>query len=309
MVLIEISFAGVIEDFVEMMLVERGATGNTIDAYSRDLKRFSDRAGEAGLGPKDVTTKFVREYLADLSNAGFSSSTQARHISSLRQFFGFLVEEKIRFDDPMIAIDTPKRTYHLPKLLTEKEVQTILVFCSRDQTAEGLRTSAIIEILYGSGLRVSELVSLPMDGISLGERYIRVRGKGGVERMVPLNDSTRNSLKRWLAVRKKFIPDGQNSKFLFPAVKSKLGHLSRMSVSLMLKKAAWASGIDPARVSPHVFRHAFASHLLANDADLRSVQQMLGHADISTTQIYTHVLENRLRSVVEKYHPLAERKD
>ena len=309
MVLVDASFAGVLEDFVEMMLVERGATGNTIDAYSRDLRRFSDRASKAELGPKDITTKFVREYLVDLSNSGFSTSTQARHISAIRQFFGFLVKEKIRFDDPTIAVDAPKRTYHLPKLLTEREVQAILVYCSGDQTPKGLRTSAIIEILYGSGLRVSELVSLTLDGISLAERYIRVRGKGGVERIAPLNDSTRNCLKRWLVARENSIPNGQNSKFLFPAVKSRTGHLSRVSVSLMLKKVAFASGIDPARVSPHVFRHAFASHLLANDADLRAVQEMLGHADISTTQIYTHVLENRLRSIVEKYHPLAERKD
>ena len=139
--------------------------------------------------------------------------------------------------------------------------------------------------------------------------YIRVSGKGGVERIVPLNESAKHSLKNWLVARKKFIPNGQNSNFLFPAIKSKTGHLSRVSVSLMLKRAACASGIDPVRISPHVFRHAFASHLLANDADLRVVQQMLGHADISTTQIYTHVLENRLKSIVEKYHPLAEKKD
>ncbi len=305
----EISFAGALEDFLEMMLVERGASENTIEAYSRDLKRFAVKANRAEFGPLDVTTNFIREYLAHFSNEGFSSSTQARHISTLRQFFGFLVEEKIRSDDPTILVDTPKRNYHLPKLLTEAEVRMIIGYCSGDQTPKGLRTSVIIEILYASGLRVSELVSLTLDGISRGEEYIRVRGKGGVERIVPINGSTRDALKKWLLVRKKFIPNGESSKFLFPSVKSRVGHLSRESVSFILKKAALASGIDPARVSPHVFRHAFASHLLANDADLRVVQQMLGHADISTTQIYTHVLENRLRSVVVNYHPLAEQKD
>jgi len=292
-----------------MIAVERGASRNTLEAYARDLRDFAAHAARAGHTPEEAATESIRDYMAGLGAAGLSPRTAARRLSTLRQFFGFLVAEEMRRDDPTATIESPRSGRALPKILSEAEVEAMLATCTRDETPKGLRRTALMELLYATGLRVSELVGLPLGGLSRDRTVVTVKGKGGRERIVPLNNAAQEALARWLLVREKFLPAGKTSPFLFPEAKSRDGHLSRTGFAAMLKTLAAESGIDPKRVSPHVLRHAFASHLLAHDADLRSVQQMLGHADISTTQIYTHVLDDRLKWLVGAHHPLARKKE
>lgn len=289
-----------------MMAAERGASVNTLEAYRRDLSDFAAFAGRRGRAIEAADAKNIRDYLAGLRGRRRSAATQARRLSVLRQFFEFLFAEGVRDDDPAQGIDAPKLGQPLPKYLGEAEVQALIIAARRIDGAEGLRVTALIEALYATGLRVSELAGLPLSAISRDGQMLMVRGKGGKERMVPLGDPARDAIGSYLEVRGGFIPPGKSSAFLFPS-RSRSGHLTRASVARNLKTLAATAGIDPARVSPHVLRHSFASHLLAHGADLRSLQQMLGHADISTTQIYTHVLEQRLKNLVEQSHPLASR--
>ena len=289
-----------------MMAAERGASVNTLEAYRRDLSDFASFAGRRGRAIEAADPKNIRDYLAGLRGRERSPATQARRLSVLRQFFEFLFAEGVRSDDPAQGIDAPKLGQPLPKYLGEAEVESLIAAAKRIDGAEGLRAAALIEVLYATGLRVSELAGLPLSAISRDGQMLMVRGKGGKERMVPLGDPARDAIGGYLAVRAGFIPAGKNSAFLFPS-SARAGYLTRASVARKLKELAAMAGIDPARVSPHVLRHSFASHLLAHGADLRSLQQMLGHADISTTQIYTHVLEQRLKNLVEQSHPLASR--
>lgn len=294
-----------LDAFLEMMTVERGASVNTRAAYFRDLKDFAGFARSRGTALEKADTGVVRAYMAMLGQSDIAASTAARRLSALRQFFRFLVAENLRKDDPTAAVDMPRQAKPLPKFLSEHQVKSLLAEARKDETPEGYRQAALVELLYATGLRVSELVGLPLGGLSRDRSVVIVRGKGGKERMVPVSAPARQAIERWLEYRKEMLPAGTTSPWLFPAPRSKTGHLSRSRFAAMLKRLAIAAGIDPATVSPHVLRHAFASHLLAHDADLRSVQQMLGHADISTTQIYTHVLDERLKSLVGKHHPLA----
>ncbi len=288
--------------FVEMLVAERGSAANTVDSYSRDLKHF---AGYLGADIAEATTADIRGYLESLVRTGMSTATSARRISALRQFFKFLYSEGLRADDPARAIDSPRRGRPLPKVLSEAEVEALLA-ASRDyEGAEGKRLVALMEVLYATGLRVSELVELPMSAARAEASYILVRGKGGNERVVPMNEPARQAIDEYVPLRDRFIKREADRKWLFPS-RAKGGHLTRQRFSQLVKELAQKAGIDRRKVSPHSLRHAFASHLLANGADLRVVQQLLGHADISTTQIYTHVLQQRLKSVVEEYHPLAQ---
>jgi integrase/recombinase XerD len=289
-----------------MMAAERGASVHTLDAYRRDLADFAAFAGRRGRAIEAADAKNIRDYLAGLRGRGRSAATQARRLSVLRQFFAFLFAEGTRGDDPAQAIDAPKLGQPLPKYLGEAEVEALIAAAGGLEGAEGLRATALIEALYATGLRVSELAGLPLSAISRDGQMLMVRGKGGKERMVPLGDPARDAIASYLEVRADFIGAGRSSAFLFPSTAAG-GHLTRATVARKLKTLAVIAGIDPARVSPHVLRHSFASHLLAHGADLRSLQQMLGHADISTTQIYTHVLEDRLKRLVETSHPLAAR--
>jgi len=287
------------------MAVERGAAARTIESYRRDLEDFSafvvrrrSTLGEAG-------NSDIRAYVAALTGEGLATSTVARRLSALRQYYRFLCAEALRQDDPSLNVDGPRLRRPLPKYLSQDEVNALLARAYKDRTPEGTRLTALLEVLYASGLRVSELVGLPLSAVTRDVRYLVVRGKGDKERVVPLSDPALDALHAYRQVRDQFLVKGQPSPWLFPS-RGKTGHLTDRRLAQLLKALAIDANLPPAKVSPHVLRHAFASHLLANGADLRSVQQMLGHADISTTQIYTHVLEARLKSLVEEHHPLGQ---
>lgn len=301
-----------IESFLEMMGTERGASDNTLAAYRRDLddaQRFlARRGGVATVGAADL-----RDYLEDLSIRGFSSSSQARRLSALRQFYKFLYAEGLRSDDPTATVDGPRKARPLPKSMGEKVVERLLARAALEAAepersggarAGCLRLHAMAELLYATGLRVSELVQLPITVASRPERFFTVRGKGGKDRLVPLSPEARDALNAWVDLRNA-DPEWAESRFLFPA-RSREGYVARQVMARELKALGTRAGIKAADLSPHVLRHAFASHLLQNGADLRAVQQLLGHADISTTQIYTHILDKTLSELVSNHHPLAD---
>ena len=294
-----------IEQFLEMLVAERGAAANTVAAYRRDLADLAASLSPLGGRLEQVSSDDIRAYLARVAAAGMSPTTQARRLSAFRQFFAFLVTDGVRADNPSATIDSPKRPRALPKILSEPEVQRLLDATRSVPGAEGVRLVALIEVLYATGLRVSELVGLPLSAIRAEQSLLLVRGKGGRERMVPLGEPASEALAAYLELRGRFLNGERDSPWLFPSRGAK-GHLTRHRLAQLLKSLAVAAGIEPRRVSPHVLRHAFASHLLANGADLRSVQAMLGHADISTTQIYTHVLPERLVALVRGRHPLGD---
>jgi integrase/recombinase XerD len=299
-----------IELFLDMLAAERGASANTLDAYRRDLADFS-----ADLTAKQQTiatadSDALRGYLARLSQRQLAPASVARRLSAIRQLYRFLYGEGHRGDDPAAVIEGPKRGRSLPKVLSVKQVDGLLAQAkiamqaeSKSERLRAARLACLLEVLYATGLRVSELVALPESAARRDQRMLAIRGKGGRERLVPLNDAARLIMKDYLALREEAKLD--KSKWLFPSF-GESGHLTRQHFARELKALAAAAGLKAAQVSPHVLRHAFASHLLQNGADLRVVQTLLGHADISTTQIYTHVLEERLKSLVRDLHPLAE---
>jgi len=285
-----------------MLAAERGAAANTLAAYRRDL---ADAAGALGANPLAAATPAdLDRYMHGLATAGFSPRTSARRLSALRQYFRFLLLEGVRQDDPTAAIDGPRLGRPLPKHLSEAEVDALLAAARAAEDRHGRRLLAIVELLYATGLRVSELAALPATALS-AETALIVRGKGGKERLAPLGQAAIAALRNYAPDRKSFAPGGAESPWLFPST-GKEGRLSRRRIGQLLDDLAIRAGIDPSRVSPHVLRHAFATHLLANGADLRVVQELLGHADLSTTEIYTHVLDARMKSLVLEKHPLAE---
>ncbi len=290
--------------FEEMLRAERGASENTVQAYRRDLADLAGFLNRRRLTVDHAQSVDLRAYLAALDAAGMAPRTAARRLSAMRQFYRFLHAEGLREDDPTAALESPKQGRFLPKVLTEEEVDDLLRAARRRPGPEGVRLVALIEILYATGLRVIELVSLPLAAAVRDPCMILVRGKGGKERLTPLNQTAREAMQAWVEVRAQDHRKA-TSPFLFPS-RSGAGHLTRHRFAQLLKEVAIDAGIDPRKVSPHVLRHAFATHLLNHGADLRSMQQMLGHADISTTQIYTHVLDERLRTIVETHHPLAK---
>ena len=293
-----------VETFLEMMSAERGASPRTLEAYARDLADFGGFLG-ADVGKAGAPD--VRRYLDHMKKAALAPRTASRRLSCLRQFYKFLYAENLRTDDPTAVLDSPRLGRPLPKYLTEAEVDRLLAAARGLEGIPGLRAVALVELLYATGLRVSELVSLPLAAVR-GKQAMIVRGKGAKERMIPVGDSARAAVAAYLEVRDAFIPPpATTSPRLFPA-RGRAGHLTRATFSTLLKSIAAQAGLPLARVSPHVLRHSFATHLLARGADLRSLQQMLGHADISTTQIYTHVLDERLKRLVQSSHPLAKMK-
>ena len=291
-----------IEAFLEMLVAERGRALLTIEAYRRDLADFTGFLARRGGAAATADSDAIRDYLSDLA-ARMTPATSARRLSALRGFHRFLIAEGVRPDDPTAAIDSPRTTRPLPKLLSEHEVDALLEAARTTDDPKGLRLAALVELIYATGLRVSELVGLPLAAVRGDPRFIVVRGKGAKERLVPVGDAARAAVAAYLEVHDRFAPGDTASKWLFPS-RGASGHLTRRRFAQMLDRLAGAAGIESRRVSPHVLRHAFASHLLAHDADLRSVQKMLGHADIATTQIYTHVLETRLKTLVRDHHPL-----
>jgi tyrosine recombinase XerD len=295
-----------LESFLEMMAAERAAAFHTLDAYRRDLEDFGAFLARRGCVLHAAGTADIRAYLTALNAAGMAPRTAARRLSTLRQFHRFLYAEGLRGDDPCTTVDAPRIGRPLPKYLGEDEVTALLAAARQRDGATGRRAAALLELLYATGLRVSELVGLPLAAVARDPAVLIVRGKGGKERMVPVGEPARQAVAEYRAVRDAFLPGGRPSPWLFPSDAAG-GHLTRSGFAALLKDLAAAAGIMPSRVSPHVLRHSFASHLLAHGADLRAVQQMLGHADIATTQIYTHVLEDRLKSLVACHHPLAKK--
>ena len=320
------SRSGPLALFLDMQAVERGASANTLEAYRRDLDDFSTFLAERPQAPADeklasAGTDAIRAYLADLDKRGFKGTTIARRLSALRQFYRFLFAEGHRGDDPAAVLEGPKRGRPLPKVLTVAEVSRLIEAAharaaedlapaegegARAARAEALkrrRTVCIVELLYASGLRVSELVGLPASAGRSRSDAIMVMGKGQKERLVPLSAPAKAAMAAWLDARA--AAGLEASRWLFPSF-GESGHVTRQQAARDLKELALAAGLDPAKLSPHVLRHAFASHLLAHGADLRVVQTLLGHADVSTTQIYTHVLDERLKGMVRDLHPLSE---
>jgi integrase/recombinase XerD len=306
--------------FLDMLAAEQGAGSNTLDAYRRDLTDFSEFLGRVGHNFVDAETQTLRDYLADLDIRGFKSTSVARRLSAMRHLYRFLLNERIRGDDPAAILSGPKRGRGLPKVLSIADVDRMLRRAKELSEAEeaspakrlrALRLYCLLEVLYATGLRVSELVALPRSAAKRDARMIVVRGKGNKERLVPLNEASRQAMADYLAATEAAKTEKKKdglaaSKWLFPSF-GESGHLTRQHFARDLKELAIASGLQARLVSPHVLRHAFASHLLHNGADLRIVQTLLGHTDISTTQIYTHVVEERLKSLVRDLHPLAEK--
>jgi len=289
-----------LEAFLEMLVAERNAAANTLSAYRSDLEDFSAFATRHGAVLAAARVETLRAYLAALAGAGRSARTAARRLSALRRFYRFLLREGVRTDDPTELLDAPKLPRGLPKYLSEQEVDALLAAAAGRPPEQARVMVAALEILYATGLRVSELLALPRAALAGDAAVLMVRGKGGKERLVPLSDAARDAAAALTA--------GRQGRWLFPGHnpgKAKDSALTRQGFAKGIKLVALAAGIDPARVSPHVLRHSFASHMLARGADLRSLQLLLGHADIATTQIYTHVLAERLQRLVEAHHPLA----
>jgi integrase/recombinase XerD len=293
-----------VEAFLEMMAVERDASPHTLSAYARDLADAEAGVGKGGLIAADEAE--IEAWFASLSLRGLSAATAARRRSAVRQFYRFALGEGWRTDDPSRRLDAPKQGRPLPKTLSRAEIEALLAAAGQDDSAGAVRMLALMELAYASGLRVSELLALKVEAVRRDPAWLIVRGKGGKERLAPLNSAAREAVKVWLEVRDAKRPKkGPDSPWLFPSTGAD-GHLTPRRFAQQLDQAAIDAGLDPARVSPHVLRHAFATHLLEGGADLRVVQTLLGHADIATTQIYTHVATDRLAQVVNQHHPLAK---
>ncbi len=291
--------------FLEMLTTERGMSANTIDAYRRDIEDLESWLFQYEKNVETAMPDDLKGYLRDLDQRGMARTTSARRLSAIKQFFGFLLSEDIRIDDPAMNLDAPKLGKRLPKYLSVDEVNKLFEQVEQSDSRNGKRMNALLHLLYATGMRVSELVSLPFPVIRNDEKFIIIQGKGNKERLVPLNDGAVSAVQQYLTVRESYLNDGAHSSWLFPS-RGAEGHLTRQRFGQLLKNIAYKAELDTKKVSPHVLRHAFASHLLANGADLRSLQKMLGHADISTTQIYTHVLNERLMQLVNSSHPLAQ---
>lgn len=309
-----------VDAFLDMLTTERGAALNTRQAYYRDLADVSLylRASHK-VEINTASTDQLKDYLKDLSqkihtkgtNQGkIATRTIARRLSALRQYYRFLISEDMRQDDPTTNIESPKQTRTLPKTLSEDEVNQLIKTAGEPGTPEAVRLVCLLEMLYATGLRVSELVGMPLSALNEDNQFLMVEGKAGRERMVPLSDPARDAIAGYLDIRKQFIsPDdnGTQAQWMFPSKTSDSGHLTRQRFAQLLKDLARDAEVDEDRVSPHVLRHAFATHLLSRGADLRSVQKMLGHADIATTQIYTHMMGDKMKKTVEDKHPMSKK--
>ncbi len=322
-----------IEQFIEMMLAERGASANTAAAYQRDLADFSTFVSAKKHAIETLSRGTIEDFLSAISKNGMSPQTVARKLSAIRQFYQFLYTEKVRADNPTATLETPRLAKSLPSTLSAKDIMALIDTAKADASPKGARLSAMLELIYGAGLRVSELVSLKLSALQVKEGgkqvsadFLIVRGKGNKERLVPVNANTRAALSKYLEVRHCFIPgdglqtteDGKRknksalrpptSVYLFPYHRAQ-GYITRQQFGVMLKELAIKANIDPEKISPHTLRHSFATHLLSGGADLRVIQELLGHSDISTTQIYTHVANEQLTKLVSEKHPLSKKKN
>jgi integrase/recombinase XerD len=306
-----------IDQFLEMMAAERGAAANTIDAYRRDLRDFLGYVAKKKQTLETISRSGIESFLAGLASEGLSSQTVARKLSTIRQLFAFLYMEKLRGDNPTATLETPKLAKRLPKVLTIDDVLRLIDAAHKDASPKGLRLTAMLELMYGAGMRVSELITLKLSALQVREGGKRVTvdallitGKGNKERLVPISSKAQIALSAYLDIRPVFLPSGEKkieSPYLFPYSRA-AGYITRQQYGVMLKELAISAGIDPEKISPHTLRHSFASHLLEGGADLRVIQELLGHSDISTTQVYTHVASSRLKKLVNEKHPLAKKK-
>ncbi len=310
--------ARIVGQFIEMMVAERGAAANTAAAYQRDLSDFLSFSSKHRLKLGNVSRTDIEKFMAQLARAGLAARSVARKLSALRQFFEFCYNEKMRADNPAATLETPKQPKILPKMLETGHITALISAARKDNSAEGIRLQAMLELMYGAGLRVSELVSLKLSALQVkpGSKQVLadslvVSGKGNKERLVPINGHARAALSRYLEVRDDFLPGTEEKRmpsvWLFPYHRAE-GYVTRQQFGVMLKALAVKANIDPEALSPHTLRHSFASHLLEGGADLRVIQELLGHSDISTTQIYTHIAGDRLKKLVQEKHPLRKRK-
>ena len=295
------------EAFLEMMAVERSAARNTLTAYAKDLEDAAGFLAGQGRSLSDASAEDIEAWFAAIGARGLAPATAARRRASIRQFYQFALGEGWREDDPSRRVDAPRRGRPLPKVLSREEIEALIAAAAKKDGAAGLRLACIVELIYASGLRISECLSLTLAALARDPAYLIIKGKGGKERLAPLNGAARTAVTAYLPVRPSFLPKGaKDSPWLFPS-RGAGGRLTGRRFSQLLEEAAVLAGIDRARVSPHVLRHAFATHLLEGGADLRTVQKLLGHADIATTQIYTHVAGDRLAKVVASKHPLGRK--
>jgi integrase/recombinase XerD len=297
--------------FLDAQAAERGAATNTQLAYARDLADFTDWLSGRGSSLSAAQKVDVEDYLVHCDAQGLAKSTRARRLSAIKQLYRFCFEEGFRADNPAVQISGPGRDKRLPKTLSTEEVDRLLEAAAAHgrSPSERERNTCLMQLLYATGMRVSELVTLPLSSAKGDPRMLLIRGKGGKERMVPLSPPARAALRDWLKTREAMEEDARAngkaaSTFLFPS-RGQSGHLTRHAFYVLIKDLAVEGGVSPAKVTPHTLRHAFATHLLANGADLRAIQTFLGHADVSTTEIYTHVLEERLKELVLDHHPMA----
>lgn len=310
------SDARLIDSFLEMMLAERAAARNSTDGYRRDLEGLREFLGKISL--ESAARQDIEKYLAHLNKQGYAPRSVARKLSCFRQFFHFLYSEKLRADDPAALIDSPRKERSLPKVMSVEEVDVLLRTAHAGNRPEDVRMAAMLEVLYASGLRVSELIALKLAAVVHGKQlehpaasdiaeYLIVKGKGGKERFVPLNGQAQQALADYIEIRPHFMGEGETSPWLFPSG-SKEGYLTRQRFGQLLKELAIEAGLNFRKISPHTLRHSFATHLLGGGADLRVIQELLGHSDISTTQVYTHVQNEKLAELVTKHHPLSKKK-
>ena len=303
-----VSGEGWVEAFLEMMAVERAAARNTLTAYEKDLDDARGFLAARGRDLADAAAEDIEAYFLHLGAKGLSAATAARRRASVRGLYRFALGEGWRTDDPSRRVDAPKQGRPLPKVLSREDIDRLIAAASARDGASGLRLACLIELIYASGLRVSEVLALPLAAIVRDPAYLIVKGKGGKERLAPLNEAARVAIRAYLPARPAFFAKGlKESPWLFPS-RGAGGRLTARRFAQLLDEAAMGAGIDPAKVSPHVLRHAFATHLLEGGADLRALQTLLGHADIATTQIYTHVAGDRLKAVVDQKHPLSRRR-
>jgi integrase/recombinase XerD len=295
-----------ISNFLEMIVIERGLAKNTAFSYKNDLNQLNEFCKKKNLSILKIDEKKLEDYLSKFIDQGFEKSSLARKISTYTQFFDFLTVEKIIKNNPIKNIKQPKLDSKLPVIISIKDIQNLISYSKRDISNLGKRLNCMIEIMYASGIRVSELVSMTLASLYQDKNFIIISGKGNKERLIPISKDTQNTINDYLKIRKFFFNKNKEVKWLFPSKQSKIGHITRQRFSQLLSLLADKADVQIKKISPHKLRHAFASHLLANGADLRSLQQMLGHEDISTTQIYTHILDERLKQIVKDKHPLSK---
>ena len=295
-----------ISNFLEMIVIERGLAKNTASSYKNDLNQLNEFCTKKNLSILKINEKKLEDYLSKFIDQGFEKSSLARKISTYSQFFDFLAVEKIIKNNPIKNIKQPKLDSKLPVIISIKDIQNLISYSKQDISNLGKRLNCMIEIMYASGIRVSELVSMTLASLYQDKNFIIISGKGNKERLIPISKDTQNTINDYLKIRKFFFNKNKEVKWLFPSKQSKIGHITRQRFSQLLSLLADKADVQIKKISPHKLRHAFASHLLANGADLRSLQQMLGHEDISTTQIYTHILDERLKQIVKDKHPLSK---